>query len=1039
MATLEDVTRNSNIQAIWDVVRRFTRGRWKETTIPTMPEIIAMLSLTELTTVKVPAGSASPFLLATLDKEVKHAVLIYPQDQAASIALQNPLVKAFVSYDDATGEVWLNFNQLPQDVTLVINDMLAADDADTVVTLLTLPLQIQWYNETALYAPGDIVLIKRGQETTFAIANKETTGTFDEDAWTVMLSEEDFIEKYGDLEYRKSDKYFRNVNLNADITLPLPATAASIGSIGINPIHPDVVDYAITIDSHTISWTQATKTLAVDGHAVYIDGVNQPMFTTNGVKWDGVAVLTFGPEAKLPMKVTGTIPTGVMTVIGVEQIETVKSNYLALVAEITRAKAEEQRIEGLLDEERRRATGAEADLRLNITQVNDALEAKNQEQDEALSAEITRAQAAEKVTADKLAAEITARQAKDLVKLSWDVDNNRIVVTRTDTTTTGLALPLVDNTRNGLMTSEAYQELQDAIEDIATLKGQGTRRLTQEEISPEPAPRPNAAWQEAITNAWLAVSGGIAPVDNDTIISSNENTLWRSATYVTSTNQWVYRGVDTVRRATTTEMGIVLSTAAEDNTMEKGGSVFVEANGAMSVNGWDDATGRITDLEAFMRRDEGFATAAQGTLADSAVRTVVAGVADENGKIRLVINTGGQEENLDVEVKGLGSAAFTSADAYATAKQGQNADKALTDATEALSQARAAQEAATTAQDAAQSAQSSAVAAQTAAESAQTAAETAQQQATAAKASADEALTKANSALLGAEPGTAEDNGKVRLVVTLGSGTAKNIDMEVKGLGSAAYLDSSKFATADQGALAKAAVRSVSPTAADTNGTVKLLVDTGGTVKNVVATVAGLKSAAYTESTDYATAAQGTLATNAVRSVTITKSATVAGRITLTVNKGGTETTTNIDLDATGNYLPLDGSKPMTGPITVKAGDSFKGGPFVFTDDSWSAGSQDNEFVLKAKDETEVFRITRYGQAHFRGFGASSAFVFYTKDGYKWADFNTSDYKGLLSLYDAKNGAQTEVIRLDAANKRIKVGNWTATQLSDGSLEWAYA
>ena len=40
MATLNDVTRNSNIQAIWDVVRRFTRGKWKETTIPSMPEII---------------------------------------------------------------------------------------------------------------------------------------------------------------------------------------------------------------------------------------------------------------------------------------------------------------------------------------------------------------------------------------------------------------------------------------------------------------------------------------------------------------------------------------------------------------------------------------------------------------------------------------------------------------------------------------------------------------------------------------------------------------------------------------------------------------------------------------------------------------------------------------------------------------------------------------------------------------------------------------------------------------------------------------
>lgn len=75
-------------------------------------------------------------------------------------------------------------------------------------------------------------------------------------------------------------------------------------------------------------------------------------------------------------------------------------------------------------------------------------------------------------------------------------------------------------------------------------------------------------------------------------------------------------------------------------------------------------------------------------------------------------------------------------------------------------------------------------------------------------------------------------------------------DVPVHGLGSAAFTDSGAYATAAQGALADSAVQTV--VEGTTNGTI--LVD------GAAVAVHGLGSAAYTETTAYATAAQGTKA-----------------------------------------------------------------------------------------------------------------------------------------------------------------------------------
>lgn len=94
------------------------------------------------------------------------------------------------------------------------------------------------------------------------------------------------------------------------------------------------------------------------------------------------------------------------------------------------------------------------------------------------------------------------------------------------------------------------------------------------------------------------------------------------------------------------------------------------------------------------------------------------------------------------------------------------------------------------------------------------------------------------------------------------------------GLKSAAYTESSAYATAAQGTKADSAVQSVSIATGTANGKIKLTVD--GTATE--ASVYGLGTAAYTASTAYATSAQGTKADNALQSVEVGTGLTVSAK-----------------------------------------------------------------------------------------------------------------------------------------------------------------
>lgn len=87
---------------------------------------------------------------------------------------------------------------------------------------------------------------------------------------------------------------------------------------------------------------------------------------------------------------------------------------------------------------------------------------------------------------------------------------------------------------------------------------------------------------------------------------------------------------------------------------------------------------------------------------------------------------------------------------------------------------------------------------------------------------------------------------------TNGTISVDSVDVPVHGLKSAAYTDASDYATAEQGALADSALQKADIATGTANGTIA--------VDGSDVAVKGLGSAAYTEANAYATAAQGTKA-----------------------------------------------------------------------------------------------------------------------------------------------------------------------------------
>lgn len=230
-------------------------------------------------------------------------------------------------------------------------------------------------------------------------------------------------------------------------------------------------------------------------------------------------------------------------------------------------------------------------------------------------------------------------------------------------------------------------------------------------------------------------------------------------------------------------------------------------------------------------------------ISDSSVQTVSLASGTNNGTIKLTVD-GTVYDNI--AVKGLGSAAYTASSAYATAAQGTLATNAVRSIASGTSNGTISVVTGTGA--------ATNVAVKGLGSSAYK---------TAGSASGN---VPVNGAALGTTANVP--------VVTNASGAL--IPHASGALKSAAFQESSAFATAAQGAKADSAIQSVSGATGSSNGNIALTVN--GTTTQIP--VKGLGTAAYTASSAYATAAQGTLAANAMPKA----GGTFTGKITLSAD-----------------------------------------------------------------------------------------------------------------------------------------------------------
>lgn len=283
-------------------------------------------------------------------------------------------------------------------------------------------------------------------------------------------------------------------------------------------------------------------------------------------------------------------------------------------------------------------------------------------------------------------------------------------------------------------------------------------------------------------------------------------------------------------------------------------------------------------------------------ISDGAINSVTIATGDANGQVALTVD--GVKTNASV--KGLGSAAYTEAGSYATSAQGTLATNAVRKVTTGTANGT--------------------VAVTTGTGSAVDVPVKGLGSAAYKTVGAASGNVPVNGAALGTTPNVP--------VVTNASGQL--VPHTSGALKSAAFKDSTEFATAAQGAKAESAVQSVSLASGTNNGTLKLTVN-GSATDNIA--VKGLGSAAYTPTTAYATAAQGSKADAAMPKA----GGTFTGAVTLSGDPSSAlqpATKQYVDAQIKGGIAASDamvfkgtvgtGGTSVTLPTSAIVGDTYK-------------------------------------------------------------------------------------------------------------------
>lgn len=205
----------------------------------------------------------------------------------------------------------------------------------------------------------------------------------------------------------------------------------------------------------------------------------------------------------------------------------------------------------------------------------------------ALNAEITRATDAENaLQSDKVDKSVLsdALVSAEIVSQPSEVSlQTQSKSTSTGAITTGTSVfPVANTEHHGVMSKEAYAQLQELETRTAALEGASKRYPVH--LGTEPLTQ--AQYQQAYELA--ANAPGQTPPDGATLVNLDNNHAITYFENAGATNEhWIDRGIDTVSVATNLIAGIVKGNAST------AGKIFVELDGSMSVNGWDALTSNV--------------------------------------------------------------------------------------------------------------------------------------------------------------------------------------------------------------------------------------------------------------------------------------------------------------------------------------------------------------------------------------------------------------------------------------------------------------
>lgn len=148
-----------------------------------------------------------------------------------------------------------------------------------------------------------------------------------------------------------------------------------------------------------------------------------------------------------------------------------------------------------------------------------------------------------------------------------------------DTTETTIPLPVASESIAGVMNAETYIAFQSNSENVdAILNG----AVALDNIPATPT-------QEQLTTAWSEATGKTALINRASIYDSANKKVWY---YYTNTGQWVSvtsgDAPVSIATATNTSLGVTMGSTEE-------GQIAIEANGRMSVNGWDTQVAQIAN------------------------------------------------------------------------------------------------------------------------------------------------------------------------------------------------------------------------------------------------------------------------------------------------------------------------------------------------------------------------------------------------------------------------------------------------------------